>query len=299
MDNVSVLVIEDKDDDRTIIERALTAEGYNVVCTPTGAEGLKLLRKNTYNVIVSELYMADLNGAELTSFVMESNPYVGIIMLTTSSFAAQAVDVLEHGAYAYLTKPLNPREIVLQVKRAYERVLLLSAGSQHDELTEMSVKDPLTGVFNRRFMNLFLKRREEKIRSTGKSFAVVMCDVDHFKKFNDTYGHQAGDRILKDMCQILMEAIRDSDAVFRYGGEEFLIFLDNVSKAEAASVAERIRSTAGLYLPATLSMGLASYPDDSTDVDDLVQKADASLYFSKENGRNRLTVAGNEGSQHL
>ncbi len=162
---------------------------------------------------------------------------------------------------------------------------------------QQALRDQLTGLYNRRFMdeylnkwNLFLKRQQ------GKA-AVLMLDLDHFKKINDTYGHQTGDLVLKKLAHVLVRNLRASDLVFRYGGEEILVFLPEVSKKDAIKVAEKLRRAVEMTefetldkkkIRITVSIGVAAYPEDSDDLNKVIRLADKALYMAKQQGRNRV-----------
>ena len=174
--------------------------------------------------------------------------------------------------------------------------------SGRDELERLSVTDELTGLANRRHLTSELGR--ELVRSARQEHhaAILMLDVDHFKQFNDTHGHQAGDAVLKRLAETMRAAVRELDTVARYGGEEFLVILPETPAAEAARVAERIRAGAekDRFAPVegaeevvvTVSIGYAVFPDDATTPDALITAADKALYASKTAGRNRVSSAG-------
>lgn len=172
-----------------------------------------------------------------------------------------------------------------------------AAGSviQHyfQRLEEESVRDYLTGLYNYRFFRRELPRRLREARRYGRTFSVVLCDIDHFKRINDKYGHKVGDDVLREFAEILEELTRKSDLVFRYGGEEFAVLLPETQLDGGAELAERIREYVakhdfGIDQQVTLSAGVAQYPDDADYGDDPVQLVDARLYEAKERGRNRV-----------
>jgi len=291
MQSANILVIEDNPEDSQLLDKLLSNEGYNVYMVDNGEEAVKVLKSKSINVILTEMRMPGMNGVDITRLALSRNKTISVVVMTAYSFVSTAVEAMEAGAYGYVSKPLNMVEVRIVVKRAFERNLLLSSDERQEQLAEMSVKDGLTGVFNRRFLAAFLKKKILQAEQSNENFSLIMADVDHFKKFNDTQGHLAGDKLLKDLCQLLQETVRDSDVIFRYGGEEFLIYLDRIEKEPARQVAERIRSLVGLYMPTTISLGVGAYPFDGTDVEELVKHTDAAMYYSKENGRNRVTLA--------
>jgi len=175
-----------------------------------------------------------------------------------------------------------------------------------EELERLSVTDELTGLVNRRRLTSELEREVRRSERHGRPFAVLMLDVDHFKHFNDTYGHPAGDGVLKHLSDILRECARELDTVARYGGEEFILILPETTAEGAAQVAERIRATTAedrftpeggnTEIGVTVSIGFAVFPEHAGAPDTMVEAADQALYRSKQGGRNRVTSAGAAGN---
>ncbi len=189
----------------------------------------------------------------------------------------------------------------------YERRILEMIGNQlaltirnaqlYKEMEQLAIKDGLTGLYNRRYFEEFLDSTLKEVDRYGYEISIIMMDIDHFKKVNDTYGHQVGDLVLKEVANMIKEEIREVDFPARYGGEEFITVLKFAKEKEACRIAERIRKRVGRekieYLPGeflsvTLSCGVAS-TSSNLEKEVLVEKADEALYFSKENGRNRVT----------
>jgi diguanylate cyclase (GGDEF)-like protein len=190
------------------------------------------------------------------------------------------------------------RRIVTMVEQfAAHAALALRNAWLLERIQIVAATDPLTGVANRRTFENVLDQEIARSRRTGESLALVMVDIDHFKSFNDSQGHQAGDDTLRDVALALADASREFDSVSRYGGEEFAVVLPLCSRAEAAQVAERLRQAASSVraaIPVTASAGVAVFPFDGIDADGLVRAADDALYAAKRSGRNRLVVAGEE-----
>jgi diguanylate cyclase (GGDEF)-like protein len=169
------------------------------------------------------------------------------------------------------------------------------------ELERVSVTDELTGLVNRRRLMAELERELKRSDRHGHPFAILMLDVDNFKHFNDTFGHPAGDAVLKRLAKTLHECVRDVDTVARYGGEEFTVILPETPAAEAARVAERVRASAerdrftpeegGPELSVTVSVGYAVFPEHARTPETLIEAADHALYTSKASGRNRVSSA--------
>jgi len=163
-------------------------------------------------------------------------------------------------------------------------------------LKDSSMRDPMTGLYNRRFLEEYLISLMAGIKRRDSQLGILMCDIDFFKQVNDTLGHDVGDDILKGTCAIIKQAVRESDLLIRYGGEEFLVLLVDADEKTALRVAERIRSDMEAYkfntpegpLAKTLSLGLSMYPSDDEDFWRSVKFADVALYQAKETGRNKV-----------
>jgi diguanylate cyclase (GGDEF)-like protein len=196
---------------------------------------------------------------------------------------------------ALLTKVFNGmvwrlREGKKELDASTERLRL-----QNEELEKLSLTDGLTGLANRRFLVQRLNEEALRFRRTKKEFSVLMADVDHFKQYNDTFGHPAGDEVLKKVARLLQSSVRELDCVARYGGEEFCVMLPETSAEGAAILAERIcERVAATEFPGqkiTLSLGVASLPDNGDTPDAVIAAADESLYQAKREGRNRVVQA--------
>ena len=166
------------------------------------------------------------------------------------------------------------------------------------ELHEQTLRDPLTGLYNRRYLNETLEREIARGKRGKKHLSIIISDIDHFKKINDTYGHQVGDKFLIEVAAIMKKHARASDIVCRYGGEEFLLVLPDATKTSALKRAEELRKICadicilheGKKLKITLSFGVATHPIHGKDADELVVKADKAMYKSKRAGRNQVSI---------
>jgi diguanylate cyclase (GGDEF)-like protein len=187
-----------------------------------------------------------------------------------------------------------------QLKSANERLKdhVTEVEILQQELLEQSIRDPLTGLYNRRYLNETLEREIVRARRENDKFSVIISDIDHFKMINDTYGHQVGDQFIVAIANLQQKHTRSSDIVCRYGGEEFLLVLPGTSMDLAVKRAEEIRLKCaelniqheGKGLSATMSFGVATYPDNGDDADEIIIKADNAMYQSKQSGRNKVTA---------
>jgi diguanylate cyclase (GGDEF)-like protein len=251
--------------------------------------------------------MPEINGPQLCRLIREkkTDGYVFIILITARDSKTDIVSGLESGADDYLTKPIHPAELVARINTGI-RILKLeqSLKTANEEIRQLSISDPLTGCYNRGYLDERFAQELQRAYRYLHPLSVVLADIDHFKQVNDTYGHQAGDEVLKVFADSITRQIRKKvDWVVRYGGEEFLIVLPETGCEGAHSMAERLRIAVatksikinGSQINITASFGGASakfYVGRMTDVDmdKLIYKADEQLYRSKKEGRNRVNL---------
>jgi diguanylate cyclase (GGDEF)-like protein len=188
---------------------------------------------------------------------------------------------------------------------AEQVALSLSNAKLRQVLRDQSIKDPLTGLFNRRYMEETLARELARAERQKRPLSVIVVDVDHFKKINDTHGHPAGDAVLRKAGQYLGSVVRDSDVACRFGGEEFILILPDCHRDDAVIKADELRerlsllsfSEGGAGIQITASLGVAAFPLDAIESQGLVQAADAALYAAKKQGRNRVVAASNPATR--
>jgi diguanylate cyclase (GGDEF)-like protein len=201
---------------------------------------------------------------------------------------------------------LDPAELRRLAETVSERLALALANVQlRDALRHQSIRDPLTGVFNRRYMQATLERELSRAARHRHSVGLIFLDLDHFKTFNDTHGHDAGDTLLRELGHLLRARLRVEDVICRYGGEEFVVILPEAALPVAVERAEQLRADVralvirhyGQTLGAvTLSAGVAMYPEHAPDGELLVRAADQALYQAKQQGRDRVVVAPRQPS---
>jgi len=291
MTDINILIISDSPESAMILEKTLKDVGYRVWISNDPKEALGVLSQNTFAVLLTEARSGKMNGVEVTKQAHRISPGTNVIVLTLYSFINSAIEAMEAGAYGYITKPFNTSEIRIKVGYAVERFGLLSADKEKDYYAELAVIDGLTGLHNRRYFNEVMLMEFARLKRFASSLSLLMIDIDNFKNYNDTNGHVAGDELLRKLSRLLKASMREMDIVCRYGGEEFVAVLPQTDKKGAAIVAERLRVQATLYLPNTLSLGIATFPEDSQEIGGLIEKADAALYEAKRSGKNKYCVA--------
>jgi diguanylate cyclase (GGDEF)-like protein len=292
-EEVNILVIEDNEESAKKLERILEGISYyKVWFIPSPKEAVNMVKTKSFAVVLTELRMPYMNGVEVTKKVLSVSPATSIVVMTPYTFISSAVEAMEAGAYGYITKPFNPSEIKIVLERAVERYSMMLKEDSEEYYMGLSVKDGLTGVYNRRFMGIQMKSTIATLqKEREKKFSILLIDIDNFKNYNDTQGHLAGDQLLRRLTELVRKSVRDKDIIFRYGGEEFVVLLDGANKKEAKMIGERTRTLVELYAPTTISIGVATFPDDGENEKDLIDKADGALYEAKRTGKNKVCVA--------
>ena len=288
---INVLIIEEDAALAEQLDNTLKGVGYHTYIVKDPKEGINLVHSNAFGVVITEMRSAKMNGVQVTQAVHSISEQTNVIVITLYSFISSAIEAMEAGAYGYITKPLNSSEIRIITQRAIERYLLLSGNEDKEFLVDLAVRDGLTGLFNRRYFNELISAEVSRLKRYPAAVSLLMLDIDNFKNYNDTQGHPAGDVLLKDAAKVFRNSVRPSDVVCRYGGEEFIIILPQTDKSAAKIVAERLRVQVGLYLPATVSIGIASIPEDAQEIVPLIEKADNALYQAKKTGKNKWCTA--------
>jgi len=296
-ENFPILLAEDEGVARKVLENVLLKAGYEVVSVQNGLEAWELLNERFFPVVLTDWVMPEMNGLELCRRIRQSNfpGYVFIILLTAKDAKSDIIDGLEAGADDYLTKPVHNAELVARLRTA-KRICDLEKA-----FMLMTITDPLTGAFNRGHMAECVNYEIGRAARYAHPTSLILCDIDYFKQINDTYGHQAGDEVLKAFVKCLQDTIRhDVDLLFRYGGEEFALLLPETNLTGALHLGERIRCLVSQLetqhdrkrIQITASIGVSCYDPTATNKDmtneALVNMADQYLYKCKRGGRNKV-----------
>lgn len=324
-----VMVVDDSRLARESLARILEEAGYPApMAVASGSEALERLVMVSYNgsppdvdLIITDIVMEGMSGIEVCLRVKRDVRLadIPVIMITAKEDMVSLREAFAAGANDYLTKPINKIEMLARVRsalalkmetdrrRAREaklRRLAIRLATLNRKLRAWSNQDGLTGVANRRFWNDLLEREWSRALRHGRSLAVIMVDIDHFKAYNDHLGHLAGDDCLRQVARALAGGVRrGSDLLARFGGEEFCALLPETSAQEALSLAEMLRKAVeglGLAHPessvgpmVTVSLGVATaVPENDDQATDLVKKADLALYQAKQRGRNQCRLHG-------
>jgi len=296
---MKILVAEDDPISQRVLQAKLLEWGYDVTVASDGGEAWAIMRQaESPSLVISDWMMPGMDGLTLCRKIrqMERPGYIYFIILTAKK---GVVEALEAGADDFLTKPFNPEELKCRI-RIGERILNLER-----RILELANTDMLTGLLNRRAFMEKIRQEISRTQREKRPLSLIMADIDHFKRINDAYGHQAGDLVLQRFAEQLTASTRPYDFTGRYGGEEFIVCLPGTGRSGAGSIAERIRRQTEdmeIMLPdesgpirITASFGTASHEEGPrVDVDLLIKRADEALYRAKRGGRNRVCGTRND-----
>jgi two-component system, cell cycle response regulator len=302
-----ILIAEDDAVSRMIVEAAVAQLGYDFVSTTDGEAAWEAFPSADVDVVISDRSMPGMDGLELCRRIRSTSraKYTYFIFVTSSGDMRRAMDANEAGADDYLIKPLDPDQLAIRLVVA-ERITRLYGrlAAQQSELELLNRRlfdqarvDPLTQLGTRLKLREDLDLLSARADGCSVSYCALMCDVDHFKLYNDTYGHLAGDKVLESVSDILIRGLRPGDRGYRFGGEEFLLILEATSFQSGWQSAERYRSAIeDLNIPhkasvkkiVTVSLGVALWRQEDETVNAWLREADTALYRAKHLGRNRV-----------
>lgn len=287
-----ILIVDDEEVMRNLLCDILKDAGYKVEAVSCGGEAIEKVQQGRFSIVVTDLKMPGMNGIEVVGKLKAINPGICIIVITAYPSLESVIGAMREGAYDYIIKPFNIEELRLVIQRAVERQHLLHEAGQKEFYEELSILDGLTGAYNHRYFQEVLSREVERARRYRHSICFLMIDIDDFKKYNDTHGHLAGDKLLREFAQFFIRVIRGTDTIFRYGGEEFAIIYPETPKQGGIEVAKRILNLTKENMPISISIGFSCFPDDAENKDDLIKRADEALYQAKRLGKNRICIFG-------
>ncbi|MCG3118911.1 MAG: Response regulator PleD [bacterium] len=353
-----ILVVDDVAVNVQLLMTYLSSVGYEVFTARDGQEALDKVAETQPDLILLDVMMPKLNGFEVCER-LKTDPMtkiIPVIMVTALNEIEDKIKATESGADDFVSKPFNKLELLTRVKSLLRikhlhdelRAKVRELEQARERLRQLAITDGLTGLYNHRYLKEHLEQELLRANRHQLHVSVVMVDIDHFKKFNDTYGHPAGDAILRAMARLLKDNIRKIDLAARYGGEEFCLVLIETNKTAASFAAEKVRRIVetnyfdinndgqaasggapllgwtpdapakdaepglkmtvpvaaaeernGKSAPAapfnfnnsiTISMGVATFPDDAAELSQLIEVADQRLYKAKKQGRNQVVT---------
>jgi diguanylate cyclase (GGDEF)-like protein len=282
-----ILVVDDDASVREILSKMMTRMGFDCRAAQNGEKALAYIQKEPFDIVVTDIRMPHMDGMTLLREIMSNYKDTDVLMMTGYDEEYSYTDVIKGGATDFIVKPFRQDELEAKIMRILNERLLRT------QLLHLSIRDSLTGLFNRRYFYEKLKEEVERAKRQKQNLSLIILDIDHFKDFNDTHGHLEGDQILSTLGHILTSCIRQNvDSAYRYGGDEFAVLLVETDMVQACSVAERIRAAfQGRKMgECRLSLGVAQLdPDDVSE--NLVQRADEAMYRAKRSGGNRVEGA--------
>ncbi|MDF1686036.1 MAG: two-component system cell cycle response regulator [Parvibaculaceae bacterium] len=292
-------------DDRTLSRRRIVetlSQKHSVTTAEDGDDIMRLASTSDFDIIIVSLSLEDADGLRLCSQLRshDATRSVPVIVLVEEGNVERLVRALDMGVNDYVVRPIERHELMARVRtqlrhKRYQEKLRISL---HASL-EMAVTDPLTGLHNRRYMTNHLTTQVDTCGSNDKHVCLLVLDIDFFKLVNDTYGHPAGDEVLKEFAKRLKANVRGIDLPCRFGGEEFVVVMPDTDVAFASSIAERLREQVadvafeipdGSRIDVTVSIGVASTDGPEDTVEALLERADQALYRAKREGRNRVVA---------
>jgi two-component system cell cycle response regulator len=300
-----VMVIEDKSFESDKFVETLKRDEDTVMAVRTGDQAIALAQQNDFDIITVSLNLAGEDGLRLCSHLRsnERTRAVPLLMVGEEGDMKRIAQGLEIGAHDYILRPVDRNELLARVRTQIRRKRYQDRlRSNYETSLSLALTDSLTGLFNRRYLMVHLEKLIKKNAESHKSMCVLMLDIDHFKKINDTHGHQVGDEVLKVFAERIAQRLRSFDLVARLGGEEFVVVLPDISLDMAMQVAERLRvgiarepfktSSPHGPVPVSVSIGATLLEGEDLKVEAALARADDELYRAKEGGRNRIYFSG-------
>jgi len=315
MAKAKILLVEDNKTQSALISAFLIKSGYDVVTADNGMSAIRVAKSEKVDLVLLDLVLPDIDGNEVCRWLKLNHDTMAIpiIMLTAKGDTDHKVAGLMAGADDYLHKPFDESELNARIDvrlraKSLQDELRFKNRQLEDKLTHvetLAIRDSLTGLYNRRRFETLLASEFKKSVRYQLPLSCMMIDIDHFKAINDSYGHQAGDIVLREVAQVIEANIREVDTSARWGGEEFVVLSPNTPKANAVRAAERIlgamaaRKFSGIgSRTLSVSIGLAGIPDPSIDtMEQLIHTADLAMYEAKRKGRSRMEIAAVGGAK--
>lgn len=301
-----ILIVDDSPEDREVYQRFLSRgheSDYQFSEACSAEEALRVWQEFKPDCVLLDYRLPGADGLDLLERFENHNhvPISAIVMLTGQGDEVVAVEAMKTGAHDYLVKSKLTREALRRsVHNAIEKVRLQrEIAEKQKQLERLATLDSLTNLYNRRYFMERLNQELSRTRRYHTSFSVMMMDVDHFKKVNDTFGHSVGDEVLIRVGEVLHSCLRGSDLAARYGGEEFCVLAANTDAEGAHVFADRVRqliaeqvfrSEGKPSFSITCSIGIAEATDADDDARKLLDRADDAMYEAKRAGRNRVCV---------
>jgi len=302
--DVNILIVDDDLAILKVMDQYIKESGYNPFTVSSAEEAAEFLKTTTPNIVVTDIMLPGKNGLELTQEIKEEYHDIAVIVMTGYSSDFSYEKAISKGANDFVFKPVRLEELVLRMKRVLkEQELEKERETMLVKLKKLAITDGLTRLYNSRHFYSHLEVEIDRSNRYDRPISLLLLDVDHFKDYNDTYGHLEGDKILFNFGKVIKECLRKMDSAYRYGGEEFTIILPETDGPEAITVAQRIKESIerqkyspvpGKEVTVTVSTGVTQYYPDE-DLTQFVQRSDKAMYASKQKGRNKITYFDFDG----
>ena len=295
--DIKILIVDDDDAIRDSMREFIEISGYHTLSAANAEDALEILRSNVIQVVITDIMLNGMDGLELTDRIVKDYD-ADVIVMTGYSGDYSYEEAITKGASDLVFKPVRFEELLLRLKRVLkERHLTLERDHMLEKMQKLAITDGLTKLYNSRHFYNQLKIEVDRSNRYRHPLSLLLLDIDHFKDYNDAYGHLEGDKVLIRIGQKIKACLRMMDSAYRYGGEEFTVILPETSGQEAVTVADRIRRSvadekmlpgSGVSIEVTISIGVTEY-NFKEDLVDFIQRADKAMYTSKDTGRNRVS----------
>jgi diguanylate cyclase (GGDEF)-like protein len=295
---IQILIVDDDVAVRTTMNEYINSAGYEAESASCAEEALDLLEKKSYHVVITDIILPAMGGLDLTK-IIRNDKDSDVIVMTGYSDDYSYEEAINIGASDFVIKPVRLEELLLRLKRVLkERDLTKERIRMMEKLQKLAVTDGLTKLYNSRSFYSQLETEVDRFNRYKHPLSLLLLDLDHFKDYNDTYGHLEGDKILVHFSRIIKSCLRANDTAYRYGGEEFTVILPETGGDEAGTVAQRIRAALeaerfspvnGKKVKITISIGVTEY-QPKEELSTFIQRADRAMYRSKQKGRNMVSM---------
>ncbi len=295
--DIKILIVDDDDAIRDSMREFIEISGYHTFSASSAEMALEILRSNAIQVVITDIMLGGMDGLELTDKIIRDYD-ADVIVMTGYSGDYSYEEAINKGASDLVFKPVRFEELLLRLKRVLkERHLTLERDHMLDRMQKLAITDGLTKLYNSRYFYNQLKIEVDRSNRYKHPLSLLLLDIDHFKDYNDAYGHLEGDKVLIKIGEKIKSCLRMMDSAYRYGGEEFTIILPETSGREAVTVADRIRRSVaaekmqpklGVVTVVTISIGVTEYIFKE-DLVKFIKRADKAMYTSKDAGRNKVS----------
>ena len=286
----SVLCVDDDPGIRELLHEIIIRLGHSSITAVDGIDALEKLADGHFDIVITDISMPRMDGIELIKKITTDFGDLDIIVITAYEIVYKYTDIIALGASDFISKPFDINELEAKLNRVLRERKLRA------ELKRLSTRDGLTGLYNRRYFDENLKHEVSRALRQSFSLHLLFIDLDGLKAYNDKYGHQKGDNLLRVLAEVILENIRkDVDSAYRYGGDEFAVILPHANQQQTLMVAQRLLKSfnrRSVSFNNSLSIGLArledSYETLKENLESLISKADQALYHAKANGGNQV-----------